>query len=86
MSVIPLKEIAESLNDVSWDILDMLARKENINSKEIRDKLKISNEKLYKELARLEGALLIGSKRDPKDKRYLMMNLTQYGIGILELK
>ena len=86
MSVIPLEEIAGNLNEVSWDILDMLSKKENLNSKEIRDKLNISLEKSYKELARLEGALLIDSKRDPKDKRYLMMNLTDYGLEILQLK
>lgn len=84
--VIALKDIAKNLNSISWDILDILSKKENIKYNELKKILKISQEKAYKEIARLEGALLIFSKQDDRDKRILRFNITENGLKILNYR
>lgn len=82
---IPLKEIANNLNDVSWDILYIL-RDQPVNFVELKSRLSLGQEKVYKELARLEGACLIYSKQNPKDQRSNIYYLTNYGESIFEYK
>ncbi|UOE78391.1 hypothetical protein [Parageobacillus thermoglucosidasius] len=82
---IPLEEIANNLNDVSWDILNIL-RNEPVNFIELKSRLSLGQEKVYKELARLEGACLIHFKKDPKDQRSNIYYLTNYGKSVFKYK
>lgn len=86
MDTIALEDISKNLNSISWDILKMLSKTEFLSYSEIRNKLGISQEKTSKEIARLEGALLIGSKRDEIDQRVLKFYLTENGLKILNYK
>lgn len=81
-----LVEIANGLNAISWDILDMLNKKECMSYSEIKERLKVGQNKATKELARLEGGTLIKSKRDNIDARLLHFYLTENGIKILKYK
>ncbi|WP_031368487.1 winged helix DNA-binding protein [Clostridium botulinum] len=81
-----LKDIAKGLNNISWDILSMLKANEKLSYGNIKDKLNISQNKVSKELARLEGALLIDSKRDEVDARVYVFTLTENGFKILDNK
>lgn len=83
---IALKDIAKGLNNISWDILEMLKRNEKLSYGDIKDKLGISQNKVTKELARLEGALLVETKRDEIDSRIYNFTVTTNGIKILELR
>lgn len=83
---IDLQDIAKILNPISWDILTMLSKTETLSYSEIRNKLKLSQEKASKEIARLEGGLLIISKRDDIDSRHLNFRLTEHGIDIFKIK
>lgn len=83
---IPLKDVADKLNSISWDILDMLSVNEQLTYKDIRDALGGKQDKTNKEIARLEGALLIGSKKDDGDERKKIFTLSQNGKNILILK
>ncbi len=82
MESIPLKDIADGLTDISWDILDILSRKQNLTYNELRKSLGLSADKSFKEVARLEGGRLIESKRDPKDQRVMLLNISDYGTKI----
>lgn len=81
-----LTDIAKGLNNISWDILSMLKANEKLSYGNIKDKLNISQNKVSKELARLEGALLIDSKRDEIDARVYVFTLTENGFKILDIK
>lgn len=81
-----LQDIARCLNTVSWDILDMLSKNERLSYGEIKDKLKISQNKVSKEIARLEGALLICSTRNSIDARVNNYEISKNGMNILKLK
>ena len=83
---IPLIEIRKKLNSHSWDILELLNSKESLTYSEVQKKLGVGQAKISKELARLEGALLIESERNPMDSRVLYLRLTEYGLQILKLK
>jgi len=83
---ISLSDIAKRLNSISWDILEILSKKENISYKDLKNYLKISHEKCSKEIARLEGALLIQEKDDPRDQRKSNFNISEYGLKILRYK
>lgn len=85
MKSIPLDEIAANLNMFSWKILELLSKIESSNFLEMKRELELSQEKSYKELARLEGALLIVSKRDPRDQRSVLYSITEYGKNVLSL-
>ncbi|MED5052567.1 winged helix DNA-binding protein [Anoxybacillus rupiensis] len=82
---IPLEEILKNLNEISWDILDIL-KDQSLNFVDIRSRLSLSQEKAYKELARLEGACLIQSKQNTKDQRSKIYSLTPYGESVFEFK
>jgi DNA-binding MarR family transcriptional regulator len=86
MLSIPLTEIAANLNEVSWDIIDILTKNETLGYNDLRSKLGLSQEKVNSEIARLEGALLISSKVDVKDRRRILFNLTNYGLSISKSK
>lgn len=83
---IPLTEIAGNLNEVSWDIIDILTKNESLGYNDLRTRLGLSQEKVNSEIARLEGALLITSKVDVKDRRRILFSLTSYGLKILKHK
>lgn len=82
---IPLNEIAANLNEFGWRILKLIKKNERATFNELRNELGLSQEKSYKEVARLEGALLIVSKRDPKDQRSNLYSLSEYGEKLLQL-
>lgn len=81
---IPLSEIAASTTEFGWKILFLIRDEQNISFKEIREKIGISQEKIYKEISKLEGALLISTFRDPKDQRSNLFILTEYGKKLIE--
>lgn len=86
MQHISLEDIAKNLNSISWDILKMLSKTEAMSYSHIKNKIGVSQEKTSKEIARLEGALLIDSKRDEIDGRILNFSITEYGLNILNHK
>lgn len=81
-----LKDIANSLNAMSWDILQMLKSNEKLSYSEIKQKLNVSQNKVSKELARLEGALLVSSKKDEIDARVYNFTLSENGLKVLKIK
>lgn len=82
---IPLSEIARALTPLSWDILDMLQSTEYITYTMLKDRLDLrSHDKASKEIARLEGALLITVNRDQRDQRKVTISMTRYGFEILK--
>jgi len=82
---IPLEEISKNLNEISWDVLSLL-REQPLNFVDIRSRLSLSQEKAYKELARLEGACLIQTKQSTKDQRSKIYSLTPYGENVFKFK
>lgn len=86
MGNISLSDVAKNLNPISWDILKMLSRTEYLSYSQIKEKIGVSQEKVSKEIARLEGALLITSKRDDIDQRVMKFSLTENGLTILNYK
>lgn len=86
VEVIAIKEIASKLNSISWDIISMLSKAEYLSYSDIKKKLNISQNKVTKELARLEGALLIEYRRDEIDARILKFNITNYGTSIIKYR
>lgn len=83
---IPLSEIKNKLNSHSWDILEMLKKNEALTYTEVQRRLGLGQSKVSKELARLEGALLIEAEKNSIDGRVLDLKLTEYGLQILNLK
>lgn len=83
---IPLYLILEKLNYISWNILKLLNENEYLSYSNIKKDLKLSQEKCSKEIARLEGALLIESKVDELDERAKRISITRYGKSILKLR
>lgn len=83
---IPLSEVASNLNDFSCRILKLLEDHKQVNFKEIKQHVGLSQEKTYKEIARIEGALLINVQRDPNDQRSVLYSLTEYGAAVLQIK
>ncbi|MCZ2845861.1 MAG: MarR family winged helix-turn-helix transcriptional regulator [Candidatus Bathyarchaeota archaeon] len=83
MTKISIEELAKHRTDVGWEILNLLDLKERLTLNELKGEVRISQEKLYKEIARLEGALLIEAKQDPLDNRRMPYSLTDYGKKIL---
>lgn len=81
---IPLEEIAANTNEFGWKILKLL-NQDNSTFLEMKKELGLSQEKCYKEISRLEGALLIVSRRDPKDQRSNLFSLSEYGKALLKL-
>lgn len=81
-----LKDIAKQLNPISWDLLQILNKTEMISYSELKKKLNLSQSKVSKELARLEGALLVNSERDNVDQRVIYFKLTAAGCKILNYK
>lgn len=85
-NIIQLEDIAAALNNISWDILSMLSKTESLSYSEIKKKLNVSQDKASKEIARLEGGLLIKSKRDDIDSRLLKFSLTDNGLDIIKYR
>lgn len=83
---ISLETIAKRLNPLSWDILQMLSKTEFLSYGEIREKLKVSQDKASKEIARLEGGALIDSRRDDIDQRVVKFCINEYGLQIMNYK
>lgn len=83
---IHLSDIADKLSSICWDILNMLSQREYLTYTEIKNSLKLSQEKSSKEIARLEGALLVDSKRDNVDERVRKFYLTIHGTNIIKFK
>lgn len=83
---IQLKDIANNLNAISWDILKMLEKNEELTYSQIKEKLNVSQVKAAKEMVRLEGAILIDGERDKIDSRVLRFRLTEHGLNILKFK
>lgn len=84
--IIFLKDIAHNLNSLSWDILEMLNNEEYLTYTDIKNRFKKSQEKLSKEIARLEGGLLIEFKKDSEDERTKPFTITSNGKNILKFK
>ncbi|HEX9058888.1 MAG TPA: helix-turn-helix domain-containing protein [Clostridia bacterium] len=84
--VIPLKDIAQKLSPMCWEILNMLSDNDSLTYTEIKAKFGISQEKISKEISRLEGALLIEFTRDYKDERTKKFRITNYGSNIMRHK
>lgn len=82
---ITLDEIKNNLPNISYNILQMLYNNESLSYKEIVEKLKVGQNKAAKEIARLEGALLIESKKSDLDGRENKLSLTVYGQQLLKL-
>lgn len=82
---IALKEIKENLTSISVNILEILYKNESLSYKDIVEKLKVGQNKASKEIARLEGALLIQSKKSDIDGRENKLTLTLYGQQILKM-
>lgn len=85
MISIPISEVLNNLNEFSWKILKLLNENQTQSFLDIRKELELSQEKSYKEIARLEGALLITSKRDLRDQRSILYSLTDYGKAAIKL-
>lgn len=84
---VPLKDISSKLNDFSWLILNTLAEKEYVQYTFIKNNLfNGKQEKANKEIARLEGALLIESSEDTDDGRKKIFTLSEYGKYILKYR
>lgn len=83
MTKIPIEELAKHRTEVGWEILSLLELKERLILNELKGEIGISQEKLYKEIGRLEGALLIEAKQDPLDNRRMPYSLTDYGKKVL---
>lgn len=85
---ITLSEVAKELNSngVCWDILFHLSRYESMSFSEIQAKVHMKRQKMDKEIARLEGPLLISSVRDSVDKRVVRYSVTINGLNILKYK
>lgn len=83
---ISLENVAEGLNSISWDILSILNKNEEISYMEIKNKLKISQEKANREIARLEGARLVKTYKDDINARVKKFRLSEYGLEILKIK
>lgn len=83
---IRLSDVANQLNVISWDILILLSQSKNVSYTELRKALSVSQDKCSREIARLEGALLIKSESDPHDNRALLFNLSENGLNILKYK
>ena len=82
-----LKEVSEVLNDISWKILSMLEEAGgHMPFKQIKENLKLSPEKITKELILLEGGVLVKSERSKTDTRFKDYYLTEYGKAIQEYK
>lgn len=83
---ISIQDIAKKLNPISWDILKMLEKNEDLTYTQVKEKLSVSQEKAAKEIIRLEGGLLIESERDKIDARVLRFKLTEHGVNIIKYK
>lgn len=81
-----LRDIAHKLSSISWDILEMLEKQEFLTYTDIKNRFKMSQEKLSKEIARLEGGLLIEFKKDSQDERTKPFTITINGKNILKIK
>ncbi|MDP4084713.1 MAG: hypothetical protein Q8934_08880 [Bacillota bacterium] len=81
---IPLDLVIESMNDISWSLLDLIKNKPGLNFFEIRKEMNKSQEKCYKELSRLEGGVLIKSNRHVLHQRVINYQITEYGQIALE--
>lgn len=86
MSSILLEDIAKGLNQINWDILKFLSKSEYLSYSEIKKRLGVSQDKASKEIARLEGALLLKSQRDEIDQRVVKFFITEHGLKILNYK
>ncbi|MBU8908069.1 MarR family transcriptional regulator [Desertibacillus haloalkaliphilus] len=86
MESVSLNEIANGLNVLSWDVLEYLNNHPSQSYSAIRVKFGFSQEKISKEMARLEGAVLVKVERDPNDNRSMVYNITRYGRSILKMK
>lgn len=84
--VIFLKDVARKLSSMSWKILEILNSEECLTYTDIKSRFKLSQEKLSKEIARLEGGLLIEFKKDYQDERTKPFVITINGINILKIK
>lgn len=83
---VPLEAIASELNEVCWDVLSILNKRDEIGFSELRQTMEISQQKCAVEIAKLKGALLIKSRPDPKDSRAILYTLTEYGVNIMKYK
>lgn len=86
MTSIRLEDVAGKLNAISWEMLELLLKQKDVSYHNLRNQLNVSQEKCSREIARLEGALLIHSDKDPKDGRILLFNITENGKEILKHK
>jgi len=80
-SYISLDDIAAGLNQISWKILKLL-KSDSLSYSELKKHLDCSQEKVSKEIARLEGACLVFSKRNTMDQRIVDYSITQHGLDI----
>lgn len=85
MDSVSLVDIKNNLNSISFSILEMLSQNESLTYTEIKDRLRVGQNKVTKELARLEGGLLIQTKKSEIDGREIKLSLTNFGHRILKL-
>lgn len=86
MENISLEIISKNLTPLSWDLLQMLSKTEFLSYGQIKKRLGVSQDKASKEIARLEGAILINSKRGDIDQRIIKFYITEYGLEIMNYK
>ncbi len=84
-NIINIESIGKALNVTSFDILKMLKERKYMRAIEIRRLLEKSQEKASKEIARLEGGLLI-RLAVTNDDRLRSYEITEYGLEVLRLK
>ncbi len=86
MNNIPILAIYNAQNDSSIQLLMLIQDNKNFTYKDLREESGLSRDRLDKEIARLEGATLITSKRNPVDGRSFIYEITEYGKCILSLQ
>lgn len=82
MTSITLEDIARRVSQTGWIILEILTKVESSPSNHLKERLSISHEKLQKEIARLDGPLLIDRSIDEFDARKLSYSISNYGLEL----
>ncbi len=83
---IPLTEVMEQFNTITWDVLKCIKENPEISLQGIRSELNISQGKADKELGRLEGAVFIKTERNDSNLRLVIYKITPYGEQALKTK
>lgn len=83
---VSLEEIAKNTTEIGWDVLDFLSKVERVSISELFKKLKLTYPKGTNELNRLEGGLLVSYSKTSSDKRTLHIQISNYGLKLLDYR